>query len=427
MALKGWWKSLFNKWPHDLPRLYPGMNDLTLATFMTQADYERIRSFATPRILPFVSRHSAPDEAAFGTGLSHLMMRNLMLLRDISIRGPEDTPWLPCETVQEHAGRSSRMLVTGRVTAGQSGYSLNFAIVQPGDSQGAGTVRERSLPDFIRACTLALARALGSSLEEGTPEGWSTGQPGSESLLTDYGRLVLQHANGDKVTRAAAAVRLLLQERTFSLPAWQIDNKLPDARKWYLDALQADPFNAQLYFETFCAVWHGQHPEAYAMQFCRKAIELSPGHGKAHMCAPHAAHPEAQMLRHSELGYRLLPGNSYAINNYVSRLVRSGAPAEQVLQLAMEGVACGPENPGNYYQLIDLLSEAESWEAALQVALRLQTLFEPVINERAIASMRQGPKMARLLDSGLFDPVTDTQNLIRDLRAKVAGLSAGPG
>src|SRR5262249_30979531 len=127
-----------------------------------------------------------------------------------------------------------------------------------------------------------------------------------------------------KKEKGRAAQEVLARDPNFPLAAWEVDSELPEARAVYLEALRRDPYNAQLCFETFCAVWRSQRPQPEALQFCRKAIELSPGHGKAHMCAPHAAPPEANMLRHSELGYRLLPGNSFAINNYILNLRRRG-------------------------------------------------------------------------------------------------------
>src|SRR5262249_13116347 len=140
------------------------------------------------------------------------------------------------------------------------------------------------------------------------------------------------------------------------------------------EGLKRDPYNAQLCFETFCAVWTSKGPQPQALQFCRKAIELSPGHGKAHMCAPHAARRPVEMLRHSELGYRLLPGNSFAVNNYTLALTEANAPAAQRIELAEEGIAADPRDPGNYERLIELCTTLGDPVTVLVTAERLQKL-----------------------------------------------------
>src|SRR5262249_1956925 len=155
-------------------------------------------------------------------------------------------------------------------------------------------------------------------------------------------------------------------DRAFSVLAWEVDDELPEARDVYLEALQHDPQNAQLCFLTFCSVWRSQGPQPDALQFCRKAVELSPGHGKAHMCLPHAAIADPDLLRHSELGYRLLPNNPFAVNNYILYLRRYGASGEKLIELAEEGIAVDPEDPGCYVQMIDLLCKNREYRAALE-------------------------------------------------------------
>jgi hypothetical protein len=197
---------------------------------------------------------------------------------------------------------------------------------------------------------------------------------------------------------------------------WEIDEELPGAREKYFTGLKRDPYNAQLCFMTFCAIWTSNGPQPEALQFCRKAIELSPGHGKAHMCAPHAAQRPDEMLRHSELGYRLLPGNSFAVNNYTIALARANAPAEKRIELAEEGIAADPCDPGSYLRLIELCCDLGDYQTALATAERLQKLYEPEMNERALYCLRQNPQMAQLIDSGEYDPAAENRRLIEELR-----------
>ena len=123
----------------------------------------------------------------------------------------------------------------------------------------------------------------------------------------------------------------------------------------------------------------------WAVQLCRRAIDLSPGLGKAHMCLPHATQGNADVLKHSELGYLLLKGNPFAINNYIQNLRRRGdASADQLVELAQEGIDNDPSDPGNYDRMIDLFVEMEQFEPALEFARSKLALLHPVMNERAL-------------------------------------------
>src|SRR3954454_24932969 len=82
-----------------IPTLYPELSALQMERFLTDLDYAHIKSFDNVYILPFVSQKSEPAQLCFGLGLSRLMIRNLMLLRDVSIHGPEDTSEVLCEAI----------------------------------------------------------------------------------------------------------------------------------------------------------------------------------------------------------------------------------------------------------------------------------------------------------------------------------------
>jgi hypothetical protein len=73
------------------------------------------------------------------------------------------------------------------------------------------------------------------------------------------------------------------------------------------------------------------------------------------MCAPHAASLRVDMLAHAELAWRLLPGNSFVISNYIHALLREGRPEgqeERVLELAREIIGLAPKSPEGYLQAI---------------------------------------------------------------------------
>ncbi len=390
---------------------------------MSVDEYERIKRFRVVYIFPFVTSTSDDKQAAFGAAFSHQMIRNLMLLNDVSIRGPEDTPRLESDRIEGILDRANLRFVTGVASRRGSLWSLNYSVYQNGEKAAEGNVTEKDFPQFVRACTETLAKAIDSDGVPTRSDAWDKGQPPSSGALLKYGSLLLNRESLDKRQKSAKAIELLKSEPAFSLPAWQMDNDFPECRPWYFEALKRDPYDAQTCFEAFCSVSAGGKSEPHAVQFCRRAIELSPGHGKAHMCAPHSAHPDVNMLRHSHLGYVLLQANTFAVSNYVQNLRKYGASAESLIGLANEGIANDPHSPFTYQQMIDLFISLQEWHTALTVAVELQKLFEPEIHPRALYCLRQSPNVKKQLDDGQYDPAAHNRRLIDYLRSKALGNS----
>ena len=425
MFLKRIINKLFSTWPAEVPRLYPDVNDLQLAQFLSEAEYERIKSFDNVYVLPFISEESDPEQSRFGMGLSRLMIRNLMLLNDVSIHGPEDTPMIAIESMEELVAENPRKkstYVTGIANFGSRGYVLNLEVHRPDRTPVKSSVQHADFHEFLRACSQTIAREIGSNSQTTVADAWTTGQPKDVQSLQRCGELCLDYNPYDpaeSLAMSSAALQAMKEDPDFVVPMWNTDDETPGIRDIFFRALQRDPNNAQLCFSTFCRVWHSRGPQPEAMQFTRKAIELSPGHGKAHMCAPHTAHPEANMLWHSELGYRLLPGNPFAVNNFTIYLREHAAPPQKLIDLAEEGIAYDPCDAGNYYQLIDFYTELRNDQAALEVAERLQEFFEPEMNERTLYCLKQNPERARMIETGEFDPVAENRKVIAQLREKI--------
>jgi tetratricopeptide (TPR) repeat protein len=410
----------FRSWPAGIPRLYPHLDPFQLEQFLTDLDYDYVKSFDNVYILPFASHNGEPVQSRFGFGLSRLMIRNLMLLRDVSIHGPEDTPEASCEAIREIAESQPRSChVTGVADFNSGGYSLRVEVHRPGRPVNRTDVRHEQFKPFLDECSSAIARLLGSKVDVGIAQAWNVAQPRDAQSLVRLGAIHLDFEREDSAERGQAAQELLDIDPDFVVPAWDLDDELPGYRQRYFAGLQRDPYNAQLCFLTFCAIWTSKGPQPEALQFCRRAIELSPGHGKAHMCAPHAAQRPVEMLRHSELGYRLLPGNSFAVNNYTIALSNANAPAEKLIELAEEGIAADPCAPGSYFRLIDLCTDLGDYKTALATAERLQKLYEPEMDERALYCLRQNPRIAKLIESGEYDPAEELREIIDDLRERV--------
>ena len=82
-----------SRWPDDLPRLYPDLDGKAMSRMLVAGDYDRICQFPLVVVLPIASQRNTQDEIDLGTGLSRLLIRDLMLVRNISVLGPEDVRW----------------------------------------------------------------------------------------------------------------------------------------------------------------------------------------------------------------------------------------------------------------------------------------------------------------------------------------------
>lgn len=425
VMLKKLFSSLFSSWPSDIPRLYPDLEPEALASFLTEVEFCRIKEFDCVHILPFADEDSSGEDVAFGVGLSHQLIRNLMLLTDVSIHGPEDTPRILRETTAEVSEKVEHgVWVTGTADRGGNEYVLDFEVWKAGEAIRRNRIVCDDWLDFLKRCTIAIAKSIGSNARPSVEEGWTTGQAKSDALLEAYGAIAIAFEQNQSQQQSAAAIQLLKNEKEFALPGWLIDTQVKGSKRWLMETIRRDPHNAQLYFEAFCSLSYLQVPDPCAVQLCRKAIELSPGHGKVHMCSPHRAPKGVHMLNNSELGYRLLPGNTFAVNNYISNLRKYNAPSEQLMELAKEGIRSGPEDPGNYYQMIELFSSNQEFGLAVKVAEQLLLLFEPELNERAMYCLRQSPHTALEMDAGRFDPREDTKRLIKSLKQKQSRTSS---
>ena len=401
-------------WPPQVPRLYPKLDSRALSTFLTEAEAARIRSLKRVRVMPLFSESSSPRERAFGTGLARLLMRDLMLVRDLSVRGPEDVPLASYEEVNADPSHlMEEALITGRVRLAGGGFRAELELWS---SQGEGTVRtveSARFEDFLRSVSTVVAQALGGTVSQEVLRAWHLGRPASPAHLIRFGELCLSRPC---LTDDVLALRT--SDPAFVLPVALLEDDAPERLVHLLRAWEADPYDAQLSFLLFCSTWSGEGEQPEAMQFIRRAIELSPGHGKAHMCALHAASPRADMLRHAELGYTLLPGNSFAISNYIHVLLRSGPerPVERVLELSLEIIALDPKSPDGYLQAIHILRDARRPQDALVFAEELKVLYGPPMDPRTRYCLEQNPRRRDALNDGSWDPAKELAELIVALR-----------
>ena len=415
-----------SKWPTNVPRLYPDVAIDDLADFFTDHDYQLVMNFPKISILPFASQNQEDPHQLFGIGLSRLMIRDLQLLRNVSIHGPEDTPKIYLEKARQYVrsiDKAGQYYLTGAAIAANDGFSLRAELWHQGTLVKHQHVQETEFPAYLQKCATLLTNMIGGSGTEDTTDRWLLARPSSPSSLMRLGYLEVGFTEADEEARNQEAESLLKEDPGFPLPRSYIDDQdRVKVRQHRFDEVAADPFDAQAHFNVFINLWQSSGVyEPHAVQYLRRAIELSPGHGKAHMCMPHAAPKQlaAKMLRHSELGYRLLPGNAFAIQNYIGNLEEQGGDSDTLCELAEEGIASDPEGPGNYQRLIELYKKMGQMKKALDVAFRLQKLYEPEMSERTRYCLQQNPVLAEAINSGKYDPAESNRSLIDWLEKQV--------
>jgi hypothetical protein len=409
------------RWPADVPRLYPTLDDRELCSFLTREEHARISKLPMVAVLPFFARQTSAGDMAFGAALSRLVLRDLMLVREISVRGPEDTPRCGREDACALHGTEDKRTtwITGTASASAGKFTADLTLLPPGNTrQEVLRIEGSELSPFVAKCAAAIAKRLGGAVKAEISEMWRHGRPTSLFELSRLGQLLQLDQGVPKASRVA--VEVLAKNPALGIACDFIEgDHVPNYRTLLLESVRHDPYYAQNYFSLFCAVWDSTGPAPHAVQFLRRAIELSPGHGKAHMCAPHAATPGVNMLPHSDLGYRLLPGNPFAISNYITNLLQAGKPIAQVLPLAYQGIEADPCDPGNYYRLMGMLEEIGEYQSAIEVALSLLKLYEPEMNDRAWYCLQQNPRMKQRLLSGKFDPAESLHSEIRRLQERL--------
>src|SRR5262249_19415991 len=204
MLFKHILRLFFDSWPKDVPRLYPHLDEFQIAPFLSESEYRLMQSIENVYILPFASADGSAETNRLGFGLERVMMRNLMLLRDVSIHGPEDTPKVWYEDAASLAEENPKSCyVSGIAERKQSEFVLELDVFRSGQPPTSATVCRGELTSFIRECSATIGRSLGSGLETSVADGWNVGQPADLQSLLRYGELLLRFDRQDMRVTAA--------------------------------------------------------------------------------------------------------------------------------------------------------------------------------------------------------------------------------
>lgn len=404
----------------SIPRLYPDIDDPKFALFRTPAQSEEVKKYPMVMVLPFTDDPSGRDDKLFGAGFARLLIRNLMLVRRISVKGPEDTPDAGIDDLRPHLDSFKQFIVIGgKIVLGNGFIQADITLLAPGGQSVTRSVRAANGRELLWQCSEQIAKTVRGEVDDSIREMWKYGQPTTNYeqnvMRLGFVRMAHDRKNPEQTHQAVA---LLNQAPTMSVCCSYIDDDVsPHALRLYLRSFEYDPYDPQLCFGLFCATWQSTGHEPFSLQYIRRGLELCPAHGKLNMCAPHTAHPAVskKMLHHSELGYRLLPGNSFAINNYLINLQECGAPTTVYFDLANEGLKSDPHDPGCCEQLLTIFQERNEHAAALKIAIKLEAMYR-TMHPRTRYCIQQNPQRARMVAEG-YDFAANMRQTIRELRA----------
>lgn len=416
-----WLASWIGSWPKELPRLYPQLDDRLLSCFLSDAEYRSILKLPRVAVLPLVGHRSSPHDRAFGAGLARILTRDLALIETLSMHGPDHVPVVPADKVAEAYPQHNHGVIwlAGAAHVEEGLCQVDLSLYRPDRPAESLQVRGSMFKTFLTECSSAVAEALGANVSDLLRQMWTQGRPTNVMNLLNFGKLTSEDIAARQRSRLAA--QLWHDDMDFSVVLQAVGDFEPKYRLMLMEGNRRDPYNVPLLCQLFSAVRETKGHEPYAVQFARRAIELSPGYGHAHCLMLEAAHPDANLYRHAELGRHLLPNQIDAICTFLAGSCRAGKTAKELTEIVREAINTNPYDPENYHRVIDTLMGVKQPRYALEIAKGLQQLFEPEMNPRTRQLLEQDPRHRHLLLNPDYDPVREVRALMRQLRESIAG------
>lgn len=388
------------------------------------------------RVLAFATDREETTARQIGPGvggiLASLLRRDLGFTRCCSVLGGEDTGYLgphgfdvSDDELLEYLGDSVAIIRGQLQSHGSTGIALQVRIVHrdmaTDDEDLRFTVRATfdKLPLVMPAVAATTCKRLGIAVLPEVAKRWP------QHTAKDWPH-VLSAAQCWEKDDAYTITKLLQAGSIHPDALCGINREEPQidvARKAAARANEIEPDNAQLAFCAFCANCNfNVHPvEPRFEEMLRRGLATTPGHGKSHMVLPHILDRipanVPYILAHSETGYRLLPGNSFAQANFSMYLSLFAPQDNRVIELAMQAINADPENSYGYRSAIDFYLARRMPDRALKFAEILLELCTPPISDRTWYCFRQAPSVAKLIDAGRFDPQQFAMSLVAQCRA----------
>ncbi len=389
------------------------------------------------RVLAFAGDDERTASGRIGAGvggiLASLLRRDLIFTRRFSVVGGEDTGYLKPDGRSIDDQRLLRIygdsaVVVGHVEKDSGGQvHLRGRVVQRGAPLGstntfAAQVPMHQLSALMPTAAAAVCKLLDVTVEQSVAERWR------RHTLTDWE--VVQRAARSWEEDDPQELANLLKDGLVHPDAVACVNEEGPKRKtvhWALArAHDLEPDNPQLAFCTFCALcdYHQKPIPPRFESMLRAGLAAGPGHGKSHMVLPHvlAARPEnvPYILAHSEAGYRLLRGNSFAMSNFSGYLMRLAPQDPRIVPLLEEAISCDRENPSGYQSAINFFMRQMQPAQAVTFAEALLKLCTPPVSERTMECFRSFPAINKQIVAGQFESERYALDILAKCRVAVA-------
>jgi len=405
-------------WPEGIPQLYPDQPDADICQVASRPLAASQRHARVVMVCPLHASSARPSTVAVGVGASRVILDGLSRVPGLSVRGPEDTPLgaLPVARRRMRVHPPADVIVSGRVLL-EPAPRADLVLLWRDRAEQAIPLRATTPERLLLLILEALAVSLGGRVSPPVRSAWAAAMPPSVKALRTTGALLVMPSAGNPQLAA-----LWRKHPAFSVPLHGLRRRSGDADDdcdLLVEACAACPDDPRLHLMAFERLWDGRPGQPAALQYLRRALELAPGLGRAWLYAAHAAHPQADRLAFAEVGYRLLPGDPCATSGYARALRRQRGSADRCVSIAREGIAADPYGPGNYELAIEGLVEMGRCAEALDLAERLQRLYEPEIHERTRRRLWQDPLLrTRLCDQG-WDPAAEVRQRIARIRRRL--------
>jgi len=231
-------------WPTNLPILYPDVDVAELCAFLSDQEYQRIKQLPLVAIFPLFASDGESKTKAFGAGLAHLIIRDLMLVRSLSVRGPEDTPNVPRDEGQETSLSKSlaNTICIGGEFSTQRGFRLECDLWKNGSKVDQLNVSDVDFHSFLQKCAETLAVAVGGEVTPELRQQWSVSRPLTPSSLVQLGQIRLAFDGDESDEKNRLVKKAISKDAEFALLYCEIDGE--DSLKAKLKAYKLDPYDA---------------------------------------------------------------------------------------------------------------------------------------------------------------------------------------
>lgn len=383
------------------------------------------------RFEPLSTAQTHSDERLAGPGaagvITNLLRRNLLLSRQVSVIGIEDTGILtgsmPDDTIEVLPDfENCEIVVRGRLRSlDGTMHSLQLHILREDREPEQFSVRfdERQLGEMLVRVSGELARRLGIKPTAQTQADWEANLPVDWTAVCLAG-ICWEQQDSQLLLELAHQHRI----HADALCGMSREDESPLTHAAYAFGTSIDHTNPQLLFFHFIAIWKGRD-QPRAADLLRRSLMAAPGHGKSQMCLPHVTPITAEstpyVLAHSRAAYRLLRGNSFALNNY-SNYLQSLSPGDpQLYELMRRAIELDPMSPLGYANVIDFLLAQNRPQEALPYARQLAKICTPPAENRTEYCLRQVPALAALMDRGEFSVASYAAEYLARCERALAG------